>query len=198
MDTGNDSSHNEGGVTIRRLRLLEVGVFARLRAQIEREAAHLAVAGGERKEGIPFILLRIFINRRRMFTLVAEQNGALLGFITVLFPKFRKLRKNAYLTVSVRQSERGRGIGTKLITHAEAFARERGARRLELDVFAKNEGALRLYEKLGFEHEGRRRQAVDEGDGYDDIIFMGKLLETHGEHRVASSKTSGAASRAYM
>ena len=111
-----------------------------------------------------------------MHTFVAEKDGRLVGFITVLFPKFRKLRKNAYLTLSVLKSERGKGIGTRLIGAAEAFAKERGARRLELDVFAKNGDAVRLYERLGFEHEGRRRQAVDDGDGYDDVIFMGKFI----------------------
>jgi len=168
----------ESTVLIRHLRLREVGAFANLRAEIEHEAAHLAVGRGERKEGIAYVLLRIFINRKRMSTLVAEKDGRLVGFITVLFPKFKKLRKNAYLTLSVRKSERGKGIGTRLIEAAERFAEGRGARRLELDVFAKNTDAVRLYERLGFIEEGRRRGAVDDGDGFDDIILMGKLLAT--------------------
>jgi len=171
-------SREQNGISIniRRLCPTEVGAFANLRAEIEREAAHLAVGSGERKEGIAYMLLRIFINRKRMHTFVAERDGRLVGFITVLFPKFRKLRRNAYLTLSVLKAERGKGIGTRLIGTAESFAKERGARRLELDVFAKNEAAVRLYERLGFEHEGRRRQAVDDGDGYDDIIIMGKFI----------------------
>ena len=171
------TSHSSQSVIIRQLRLREVGAFATLRAEIEREAAHLAVGNGERKEGIAYVLLRIFINRKRMYTFVAEkQGGELIGYITVLFPKFKKLRKNVYLTLSVKKSERGHGVGTKLLLGAEAFAKERGARRLELDVFAKNANAVRLYERLGFEEEGRRRSAVDDGDGFDDIILMGKFL----------------------
>lgn len=166
----------QNGIHIRKLRFREVGKFAALRAEIEREAAHLAVGNGERKEGIAYVLLRIFINRKRMHTLIAERNGVFVGFVTVLFPKFRKLRRNAYLTVSVKKSERGHGIGTKLIQTAEAFAKERNARRLELDVFAKNEDAIRLYQKLGFEQEGRRRKAVEDHGAFDDIILMGKLF----------------------
>src|SRR3989344_4880407 len=116
---------NGTSIIIRRLRLSEVGSFASLRAGIEREAAHLVASSGERKEGIAYVLLRIFINRKRMHTFVAEKDGRLVGFITVLFPKFRKLRKNAYLTLSVLKSERGKGIGTRLIGAAEAFAKER-------------------------------------------------------------------------
>lgn len=179
---------NGTSIIIRRLRLTEVGAFASLRAGIEREAAHLAVASGERKEGIAYVLLRIFINRKRMHTFVAEKDGRLVGFITVLFPKFRKLRRNAYLTLSVLKSERGKGIGTRLIGTAEAFAKERGARRLELDVFAKNEDAVRLYERLGFEHEGRRRQAVDDGEGYDDIIVMGKFITVSKDSAVSAHR----------
>lgn len=169
--------HNqETTVHIRRLRLREVRAFANLRAEIEREASHLAVSNGERKEGIAYVLLRIFINRKRMHTFIAEKDGEFVGFITVLFPKFKKLRRNAYLTLSVKKGERGQGIGTKLIEKAEAFARERHARRLELDVFAKNESAVHLYERLGFEREGCRRKAVEEKDGFDDVIPMGKIL----------------------
>jgi len=170
-------THNqESDVHIRRLRLREVRAFANLRAEVEREATHLAVSNGERKEGIAYVLLRIFINRKRMHTFIAEKDGEFVGFITVLFPKFKKLRRNAYLTLSVKKDARGHGIGTKLIKKAEAFARERKSRRLELDVFAKNKNAIHLYEKLGFNHEGRRVQAVEDKDGFDDVILMGKLL----------------------
>lgn len=170
------TNNQEGSINIRQLRFREVGKFAKLRLEIEREASHLAVSNGERKESIAYVLLRILINRNRMYTFIAEKNGEFVGFITILFPKFKKLRRNAYFTVSVKKSARGQGIGTKLIKAGEDFAREKKARRLELDVFAKNQNAVHLYEKLGFEKEGCRRGAVDDGDSFDDVILMGKLL----------------------
>ena len=44
-----------------------------------------------------------------------------------------------------------------------------GTRRLEIDVFANNAGAIRLYEREGFAHEGRRRGAVMVGDEAVDV-----------------------------
>jgi len=52
--------------------------------------------------------------------------------------------------VVVRADRRGRGIGTKLMAHAVAWATEQGATALELTVWATNPAAKRLYESLGF------------------------------------------------
>lgn len=52
--------------------------------------------------------------------------------------------------VFVHESARGQGLGRALMEAAEARARERGARRMELDVNERNEAALALYASLGF------------------------------------------------
>ena len=50
----------------------------------------------------------------------------------------------------VREEDRGRGLGRALAEAAIARARERGCRRIELDVNDANPAALALYEALGF------------------------------------------------
>lgn len=50
----------------------------------------------------------------------------------------------------VRAQARRRGIGDALLTLAEQVARERGAKRIELDCGEDNVGALALYERHGF------------------------------------------------
>ncbi len=52
--------------------------------------------------------------------------------------------------LAVDDTHRGRGIGTLLIAHATREAREAGARAVVLDVESDNDGARRLYERLGF------------------------------------------------
>jgi ribosomal-protein-alanine N-acetyltransferase len=59
--------------------------------------------------------------------------------------------------VAVRPRFRNQGIGTALLHHVLAAAKELGARRATLEVRASNEGARRLYERLGFYVAGTRR-----------------------------------------
>ena len=70
---------------------------------------------------------------------------------------------------------RGRGIGRRLAEAAIAAARERGAERIELEVFASNTRAIALYERLGFVREGVKRRARKLGGDYDDDVIMALL-----------------------
>lgn len=55
----------------------------------------------------------------------------------------------------VDDKARGHGVGSKLLAALESRARERGATRFTLDVSARNEGAKRLYQRLGLSVESR-------------------------------------------
>lgn len=72
---------------------------------------------------------------------------------------------------------RGRGVGRRLAEASIAAARERGAERIELEVFASNSHALALYEKLGFAREGVRKRARKLDGEYDDVVIMALLSE---------------------
>jgi ribosomal protein S18 acetylase RimI-like enzyme len=52
--------------------------------------------------------------------------------------------------VFVREELRGRGIGTELSLAAERLAAERGYDRISISASVSNEGALRLYRRLGY------------------------------------------------
>jgi GNAT superfamily N-acetyltransferase len=49
---------------------------------------------------------------------------------------------------------RGRGIGTELSEAAEQMARGRGHRQISISASTANEGALRLYRRLGYRDAG--------------------------------------------
>lgn len=49
--------------------------------------------------------------------------------------------------------------------------------RIYLRVFARNERAIHLYEKLSFRHEGRWRQAEFRNGQYHDLLWMSVLRE---------------------
>jgi ribosomal protein S18 acetylase RimI-like enzyme len=64
----------------------------------------------------------------------------------------------------------GTGTGRRLVETAHAFARERGAPRLLLGVYAHNAAAIGFYERMGFKQVGTRTFNVG-GREYDDFIL---------------------------
>jgi [ribosomal protein S18]-alanine N-acetyltransferase len=58
--------------------------------------------------------------------------------------------------VAVLPQFRGGGMGSAILRHVLAEAKTLGANRATLEVRASNEGARRLYERLGFHVAGRR------------------------------------------
>ena len=72
---------------------------------------------------------------------------------------------------------RGQGWGTKLVTEALSIAFNAGLERIELEVFASNVGAIKLYRNFGFCEEGRKRKARKLDGRYDDIVLFGLLRE---------------------
>jgi ribosomal-protein-alanine N-acetyltransferase len=59
--------------------------------------------------------------------------------------------------IAMRPHYRGRGLGTALVRHVLAEGTRMGAQRATLEVRASNEGARRLYERLGFYVAATRR-----------------------------------------
>jgi RimJ/RimL family protein N-acetyltransferase len=111
------------------------------------------------------------------FWLLAELDDYLAGQITLrpISPR-RALAHVATLGISVASAARRRGVGRGLIDEALAWAPTAGYARIELEVYARNTGAIALYEQCGFVHEGLRRKMIREGDAYLDDCLMAKLL----------------------
>lgn len=83
------------------------------------------------------------------------------------------------LTVAVHPDRQGQGIGSRLFEALIAWAKtaEPEILRIELAAGAGNPGAVRLYERLGFKHEGRQVARGRLPDGrFEDDILMGMLL----------------------
>ena len=59
-----------------------------------------------------------------------------------------------HIGISVREEERGAGMGRQLMAAAEHWARDRGAELATLDMSARNERAAAFYRRLGYEASG--------------------------------------------
>ncbi len=83
--------------------------------------------------------------------LVAARDGALVGY-ALFFHNYSSFvgRRGLYLEdLYVQPSERGSGLGTRLLRHLAALAIERRCGRFEWTVLNWNQPAIDFYEKLG-------------------------------------------------
>ncbi|KHD06835.1 acetyltransferase [Candidatus Thiomargarita nelsonii] len=80
----------------------------------------------------------------------------------------------------VSSKARGKGLATAMCEHSQKVALELGYKAMQFNfVAASNEGAIRLWNKLGFEIVGRLPKAFNHpSKGYVDALVMYKWLQT--------------------
>jgi RimJ/RimL family protein N-acetyltransferase len=102
--------------------------------------------------------------------------SGIVGYVDARGGEFRRNRTTAYVVIGVLATASGQGVGSGLLRAIERWAPAHGIHRLELTVMADNERAARLYQRMGFEVEGRRRECLTVGGKLADELYMGKLL----------------------
>lgn len=152
-------------------------LFAKLRREIDAEADHVLAKKGERKENAIHVIARLLISQRRTFIFLAFDEKKVIGYVSIVFPKFKKLQGNAYLIIAIRKKYRGMGIGSLLMQKAEEYAKDKKVRRMELEVFGSNLNAIELYKKRGYLVEGVKKEAIVTQEGFDDVIIMAKKIQ---------------------
>lgn len=91
-------------------------------------------------------------------------------------PPGTRISHSATFFLYIEPAYWGRGIGTEAIRFLEIEAKNRGYLRMECMVAATNPGAIRLYQRLGYETEGVKKQAFQIDDTYKDLVMMGKVF----------------------
>ena len=116
---------------------------------------------------------------RLVFKAVEPTSGEAVGYIEIgaIDPRNHSMRIGRVL---LAPAARGRGFGAAMMRAALAHAfDELHAHRVELGVFDANPRAIALYERVGFQREGTRRESfkVPEtlGGGYWSEITMSVL-----------------------
>ncbi len=160
-------------VTIRPARPEDAATLVALGAAVGREPeAWLLNADGWRGVSEERRYLRALKRHPDAAVFVADEEGAIVGRLSVARDPHQASRHVADLGLMVASSHRRRGIGRALLEQAVTWARDAGIRKLELHVFPWNEPAIRLYEQFGFEREGLRRQHYRRGSELVDAILM--------------------------
>lgn len=165
-------------VKVREIRETDAAPFLELRRKLDGETRFMMLEPGERETSMDEQIgeIREHLSSDNRILLVAEVGGEIVGYIEALGGGFRRNRHCVQVVTGVLQAYSGRGIGTELFTELERWAGRNSVHRIELTVMAHNERALKLYRKMGYEVEGRRKNSLLVDGTYVDEYYMAKLL----------------------
>lgn len=110
-----------------------------------------------------------------IFVIVLHQGERGIGLVGL--HGFRNSSRRGTLGITIGEPDCwGQGYGTEAIELLLDWAfDELGLHRVELCVYATNARGIACYEKLGFVHEGAKREAMLENGAHVDEVQMGLL-----------------------
>lgn len=122
--------------------------------------------------------LKLWLDAPRK-TYLVEEGGQVLGTYYIKTNQAGPGEHVCNCGYMVASAARGRGLATTLCEHSQEVARELGYKAMQFNfVAASNEGAVRLWNKLGFATVGRLPKAFQHPSrGYVDALVMYKWLE---------------------
>ncbi|MGI6153057.1 MAG: GNAT family N-acetyltransferase [Christensenellaceae bacterium] len=108
------------------------------------------------------------------YTGVVHNDGEILGLYILHPNNVGRCGHIANASYAVKEGQRGKHIGEKLVRHSLQMGREKGFRILQFNaVVVSNTGAIHLYEKLGFRKIGIVENGFLMKDGsYSDIMLF--------------------------
>ena len=166
-------------VIIRSAEVKDAEPLLELFQQLDKESQFMLFEPGERPTTLDdqTLALQRFNQSHNQRIFVAEHDSALLGFVACIGNPWQRNRHVANCVIGVSQSWLGQGIGTRLMTHMQAWAEKQGLHRLELTVMEHNQAAIALYQRMGFEKEGLKRDSMKiDGETINEWL-MAKLLQ---------------------
>ena len=148
--------------------------------QIADETDYLTFSGAEFNKTLEeekAILLRHKEAENQIF-LVAELDGVIVGILNVNATPKKRLRHVGEFGMSVAKAHWSKGVGATLMKFMINWAKHNAIiKKINLRVHENNTPAIKLYEKMGFEYEGRLRMDFFLNGKYSDALLMGLIIE---------------------
>jgi RimJ/RimL family protein N-acetyltransferase len=148
--------------------------FHRCLDSVARERLYLALVQAPTLDSTRQFVLSNIANDVPQF--VAIIDNEVIGWCDISPVKREGFTHCGELGMGVHPRYRKLGIGQQLIVRTIQKAKEKGLERIELEVFASNVPAIKLYEKLGFVTEGVKKKARKIDGRYDDIVEMALFI----------------------
>ncbi len=163
---------------IRAIQEKDAEAFLALCKQLDEETHFMMLEHGERTTTIEQQRdrIRCVLERDNQIILVAEDAGSLVGYIAGMGGEYRRNAKTVHIVIGILQSYTGQGLGKRFFQALEEWALRRNLHRLELTVMKHNQRGIALYQRMGFEVEGVKRDDLLVDGGYIDQYMMAKLL----------------------
>jgi phosphinothricin acetyltransferase len=114
--------------------------------------------------------------RQRMITLVADEDGDVIGWARLLPWRQRGFEIVEDL-VYVDPLYQKRGVGRELLARLIEEARTTGCRTIVASVAADNRAGLQLHQRLGFEEVGTVKNAAYKFSRWMDITLVQRSVE---------------------
>lgn len=121
--------------------------------------------------------IEAMINDPNVMYLIAEEDDVIVGILIASSKNLERIKHVGDFIVGLHNEYWGRGIASKLMDELVKWATKTCLKRLTCEVVEENESAIRLYEKYGFQVEGKKIADHYIGnDVYLNTLVMGKLL----------------------
>jgi ribosomal-protein-alanine N-acetyltransferase len=127
------------------------------------------------KQGYPFPWSKTLFEQAvqsTKYSTVIELDGNIVGYGIISFV----VGEAELLNLCIDPAYQGKGLANHLLTHLLDYAANIDNHEMFLEVRVSNEAAIHLYDKIGFNEIGRRKNYYPTVGGKEDAILMAAPL----------------------
>lgn len=157
-------------ITIRQIQVSDALGFRECLDAVAKERRYLAQVEALPLERVQSFVKNSVTNDAAQF--VAVDQGTVVGWCDIFAHWAYALQHAGGLGMGVLASHRGAGVGERLLRETLAKAAANGITRVTLEARSDNTRAIKLYERLGFQHEALKQRALRFDGLYYDAVQM--------------------------
>jgi RimJ/RimL family protein N-acetyltransferase len=115
----------------------------------------------------------------KSYIIVEKESNKPIGITSLINIDYKNRNAECIIDIGDKTSW-GKGYGTEALKLLLDYSfLEMNLHKVSLRVFSFNNRAIKLYEKIGFQHEGRSRESIFREGKWHDIIHMSILQKEY-------------------